>query len=113
MDDRETYVNLETLANGAAVERFNDAWDEAMKNIKDPNTSPTAAREVVLKVKIKPSEDRDRAQIKIECTPKLAPAKPVDELVYISKLGDKAVAVENNPRQPRLYDHVATAGREV
>lgn len=113
MADDDIYVNLETLAQGAAVERFNDQWGEVLNNIKDPNTSATAKRVVTLQVELKPSEDRDRVQITINCAAKLAPPKSVESLAYLSKLDGKAVACENNPRQPTLYRDVPTAERQV
>jgi hypothetical protein len=107
IDDDPNYVNLETLGEGMAVERFNDAWQQVLENIKDPNTKATTIREVTLKVKIKPSEDRDRALVTLEAIPKLAPAKVIDTLVYLSKLRDegvlKTVASEHIPKQPRIF----------
>jgi len=48
---KEEPLTLETLADGACVERFNDALLSVLENLADPNTG-TKTREVVLKVKI-------------------------------------------------------------
>lgn len=113
MHEDEIYVNLETLGQGAAVERFNEQWDLALANIKDQNTSATAVREVTLKVKLRPNEDRDRVIVDIECAAKVAPPKTVGSLIYLGKLEGKIVASENNPKQPSLYRDIATAEREA
>lgn len=104
VDSELNFVNLETLSNGAAVERFNDELSKVLSNIKDPNTTATAARKVVLTVTFKPAnEDRDRAFVSIDCSSKIAPPKPVETLIYVAKHEGEVVACENNPKQPRLY----------
>ena len=37
-------VSLSNLGGGAAVEKFNDELVEVLRNIQDPNTSPTTAK---------------------------------------------------------------------
>jgi len=55
-------VSLDNLGGGAAVEKFNDELVEVLRNIQDPNTSPTAMREIKLTVSLKPAEDRASAR---------------------------------------------------
>jgi len=66
-------VKIETISNGAAIERLNLELDAVLKNIADDNTSAVAAREIVLKIKIKPSQDRTSGEVSIQATSKLAP----------------------------------------
>lgn len=49
-----------------------------MENILDPNTNPTAAREITLKLKIKPDEDRSVSDVEISVWPsKMAPRRVI------------------------------------
>jgi hypothetical protein len=95
----EEHVNLNNLSNGAAVEMFNRELEKVLENICDPNTSPTTAREITLKVTLKPNEDREVGIVAIASNAKLAPVKSVATMVYIGKKSGRFVATENNPRQ--------------
>ncbi|EMS79179.1 hypothetical protein [Desulfotignum phosphitoxidans] len=76
-------VTIETMSDGAAIERANLELDRVLKNILDKNTNPTAAREVVLKIKLKPRNDRAAAEVTIQATSKLAPVMGHNTEVYI------------------------------
>jgi hypothetical protein len=62
MDSTMHEVSLVTIGGGAAVELFDDALKEALRNIADPNTEAKTPRDIVLKVRIRPSESRDCAE---------------------------------------------------
>jgi hypothetical protein len=95
----DTRLSLANLGAGAAIERFDDELQAVLNNIADPNTNEKAAREVVLKVKIKP-EDRNYAKIEIVCTSKLAPAESYATNIYIgADVRGRAEAFEHNPEQ--------------
>lgn len=96
----ERIVSLDTLGNGAAMEMFGDELQRVLDNIIDPNTDPKAIREVTLKVKIKPDEDREMGNVTIATASKLAPVKSVDTIVFIGQVEGKAIATERNPKQP-------------
>ncbi len=70
-------LSFENLGCGAAEEKFEDALKKVLANILDPNTRPQTAREVILRVKIKPSEGRTDADVIIDCQAKLASDKAV------------------------------------
>jgi hypothetical protein len=78
----EQFVSLENLGGGAgkdtsaAIELFNAEFQRVLDNIADENTKPTAAREVNLKIKIKPDEDRELCKVEIHANSKLAPVHP-------------------------------------
>lgn len=88
-------VSLATLANGVAVERFDYELNRVLENIADYNTSATAMREVTLKIKLKPNEERSFSIVDIHASSKLAPIKPETTSLYING----SVASEFNPRQ--------------
>lgn len=100
----ENVVSLSTLGNGAAVELFQAELQKVLDNIVDENTKPTAVREVTLKVKIKPSEDRDYGEVSISCVAKLAPLAPFGTNFFIGKHRGKGVAQEHNPKQAKLFE---------
>ena len=95
-------VSLIDLAGGAIGERLKLAMDEIIFNIDDPNTSETAAREITLKVKIKPMADRRNCTYSLTCVAKLAPVKEHLGLIVVGFKGDEAVVYENDPKQTEL-----------
>lgn len=92
-------VGLATLKGGAALELFDEEFRKVIENITDINTKPDAVREVTLKVKIKPSDDRALGSVEIIVASKLAPFRPTSTTVYIGRGGQ---ATEFNPRQPNF-----------
>jgi hypothetical protein len=96
-------VNLETLGGGAVGELFAEELGKVLANIADPNADPKAVREVTIKFRIKPSEDRSRADVQIIPTHKLAPLKPFGTAISIVTDGTKQIAYADRPlRQPEL-----------
>jgi len=96
-------ISLDTLNQGAAVERFNMALQEVLNNIQDPNTNPKAPRAVTLKCTFKPDEDRGLANIIVDVVPKLAPIAPFGVRVFMGRDKDgKGYASEEHPMQPSL-----------
>lgn len=91
-------ASLEGLAQGAAIERFNDELQRVLNNIVDPNTAD-GAREITLKVKIKPNEDRTIADVFVTCSSKVQSAHGVMSRFYIGKERGQAVAFEHDPKQ--------------
>jgi hypothetical protein len=100
--DREL-VSLENLGAGAAAELFQLELDRVLENIQDPNTKATTIREITLKIKIKPDEDRDYGAVSIACTAKLSPVNPYPTQLVFGIENGKAVATEYNPKQSDLF----------
>lgn len=99
MNDELQEVSLETLGGGAAIERFNYELEKVLENIGDPNTKADAMREVTLKIRIKPNEDRSFCVVEIQVNGKLASIKPEHSSFHLTKRGNRMVATEYNPRQ--------------
>ena len=94
----EQDVALDTLGQGAAVERFGLALQKVLDNIQDPNTNPKAKRSVTLKVTISPAEDRSVSDVQIDVLEKLAPIKPFGTRLFMGRDKDgKGVASEHIP----------------
>jgi len=89
VEKEERSLSLETLGQGAAVERFNLALQDVLTNIQDVNTPAKTKRVVTLKATISPTEDRDIGNIVVEVVPKLAPIKPFDVRVRVFMGRDK------------------------
>ena len=100
----EQTVSLDTLGQGVAIEKFHDELTKVLDNILDPNTPPTAKRQITLTVTFKPDEDRSFAHTRIETSSKLAPTKPVGTAIYIGRHAGQAIATERDSRQMKLPD---------
>jgi hypothetical protein len=105
----DNHISLENLATGAAVERFNLALTQVLENILDPNTDAKVKREIVLKVAIKPTEDRASGRVEVTTATKLANYKAVETTIYIGTVGGEVAAVEHNPKQMRFDEVVRQA----
>lgn len=58
-----------------AIDMFDIAAKKVFKNILDPNTSPTQAREINLKVKLVPDPDSGMTTMECSTGSKMAPQK--------------------------------------
>lgn len=100
---KERMLCLETLREGAAVERFNDELRVVFANMVDFNTDHKTKRSITLTVEFIPNEERTGFAERIKCVSKLAPPKPVEGFGYIKIEKDGEVtATEFNPQQPEL-----------
>jgi hypothetical protein len=108
----EQFVNLETLAQGGAVELFNEELTNVIANILDPNTKAESVRSVTLKVEIKPTESRSMGNVSVSVQSKLAPPKGTSTVLYFGKKSGKAVATERDPNQ-LSFDDLTKAGPQA
>jgi hypothetical protein len=76
-------VDLNSLANGAVAERFNQELQKVLDNIVDPNTDPKKARSVTLTVSIASNENRELANVSVKAVSKLAPAKNIETQIIM------------------------------
>ena len=67
----EVKLSLVNIKEGAAVEMFDNQLNKVLSNIHDINTS-LKPREITLKVRFVPSEDRTLITLGVSCTSKLA-----------------------------------------
>lgn len=93
-------VNLDSLAEGAVREKFNNALKEVTKNILDPNTKATAKRTITLKLTFEPGEDREIADVTVDYSTKLAPVKGVATRFVIGTDGSDVIASEYKKQIP-------------
>ena len=107
---KDTRVRLENLGHGAAAELFEAELVNVIANIIDPNTKADAARQITLKMKIKPSNDRSACTVEISCESKLAPQQAFESTIFVGMEHGEAVATEYNPSQGRLFEEPAIEG---
>jgi hypothetical protein len=100
----ERFVSLATLNNGGAIELFDKELDAVLQNILDPNTKPEAAREIVLKVSIKPAENRRHADVSIHVSSKCAPPAESRTVFFLGSKRGHAVAAERDLNQLSFLD---------
>lgn len=106
-------VTLDTIGGGALAELFAAELTRVLANIADPNTDPEQKRAIGITVSFTPNRDRDVADVKLSCTSKLAGIMTVSTQVFMGKAGGKLIAVENDPRQSKLFDEPAPALKAV
>lgn len=106
---QESKVCLEDVASGALKERFEDALSQVVENIFDANTEPTTVREINITMKIKPSETREMAGVRVDVKTKLAPHKGIGTAFHFGTVEGEYVAVENTRKQLGFDDVVRKA----
>ena len=98
-------LSLLNACGGCAPERFQAELDKVLENIIDPNTDAKAVREVVLRLRIKPDENRDQLAIEMTVASKLAGLASVRALGIIGRsIEGKPEAHEySRPQQQKLF----------
>lgn len=97
--------SLSDLMDGGLEERLNQELTKVWQNVYDPNTNPTAARKVVMEVKIVPNERRDSVQFHVNVSSKLAPHVALTQTVMLSLGADGTItATERTEQVPGQLD---------
>lgn len=94
---QEKIVDLATLARGAVSEKFEYELQKILRNILDPNTDPTKARSLTLKITFKPDFNRESTMVQVNATSSLAPEMPVTTALYIEERNGMVSASEYSP----------------
>jgi hypothetical protein len=96
-------LNIGNVCRGAAVEVFEKALAEVLKNIADPNTLAEAKRGIALKFDFKPMKDRSGAEVTFKCDTKLAGIEAVSGSIFISKQAGTLRGYTRDIRQDMLF----------
>ena len=113
MKTNEVALSLINMANGAVCEQFDYELGRAVRNIADPNTPAKKAREVILKVKITPDENRMMGAIEVTVDSKLAAPSALQTALVMGLENGKPVARELIPdQQPLFVTNVVPIKRE-
>ncbi len=98
-------LNLGSIARGAAIELFEQGLEKVIANVADKSTDATAPREIVLRFKFKPDDDRRSCIVGTTLTTKLAGCEEHVSKIYLGK-DDKghSYAFDTDPRQEILFE---------
>lgn len=77
--------NLQEIAGGALQEKANQALQQVLNNMQNPNTPWKNKRAVTIKMTFTQNEDRDDSTCEISVDTKLAPVKPVETKFSLGK----------------------------
>ena len=77
--------NLQEIAGGALREKANQALQQVLNNMQNPNTPWKNKRAVTIKMTFTQNEDRDDSTCEISVDTKLAPVKPVETKFSLGK----------------------------
>ena len=71
-------MTLDSIGNGALVEKFDDARIEVIRNTCDPNADATTKRKLTIELTFTPNKnDRGLCTLNTKVTTKLAPSRPL------------------------------------
>lgn len=112
MRTREEQLSLTNIADGAVIERFDQALKDILENLMDPNTTDKK-REIVVKVSFKRNADRTMIQVDAAVDTKPASRNPVQVVALMGKaLGGGVEANEVLPAQQPLFSDNVTPMRK-
>lgn len=105
LGEGDHFVTLANLAGGAVQELFEEELGKVLRNVADVNTEAEATREITIKIRIAPNEERRIADAGVAVTSKLAPIKRVTTVLYLGRHKGEMVAVESDPKQRGLFEN--------
>ncbi|PKL35850.1 MAG: hypothetical protein CVV44_20240 [Spirochaetae bacterium HGW-Spirochaetae-1] len=100
MSEDYIIVRTETLDGGLFAERINDAIQECLANIYDPNVEQEKVREVQAIIKLKPSSsDSRKVAVFTQVKTKLSQPTPSETIIFAGTKDGEYVAYEQNLNQ--------------
>jgi hypothetical protein len=105
LGEGDRFVTLANLAGGGVQELFAEEMTKVLRNIGDVNTEARAVREINIKIRIRPNEERRIGDVEAGVTSKVAPVKRVSTVLYIGRHKGEMVAVESDPKQRGLFEN--------
>jgi hypothetical protein len=76
-------VDLNTFANGAMAERFNQELQKVLDNVTDPNTDPKKVRKVTMIVSISSDDNRELSDVSVQVKSTLVPSKNIEAKILM------------------------------
>lgn len=96
------FLTATNINNGRLVQHIDEQIKRIVEDIADPNTVPTAKREINVKISFAPSKSRREAKVEYQVTSKLAAPEKEDSYIYVGKVGGRAVASNQHINQQVL-----------
>lgn len=102
------------MAKGAIEERIDYEMTKIVENIRDESTKATAPRELTVKIKLTPDDNRETIAVSASATSKLAPTTPIMTALYLGKDLDGSIASDDNgmTQTVQVKKGIALAARE-
>lgn len=97
---------LASFLGGGVEENYNYELNKIKKNIADPNTSSKAAREITIKIKFIPNEERQKISTSVSIVSKLAPSVPQETTLQLVSQKGNLEMFENIDVHPGLFDNI-------
>jgi len=85
MTNQYEKLDLLAIAGGEAVKQVDFRLAEAIENCLDPNTAPDAVRKITLTLVLKPSADREKAELIYKVETRFPGDAPGMDMVAISR----------------------------
>lgn len=106
MYEADELTSLSNLAEGAAIELFDFALQDAVANIEDPNRDPLAERKITMTVILKPSKTRQgMIDVEIKVEPKLQARKVINTILNFGRVNGKLETREIHLQMPLPFDN--------
>ncbi len=107
-------VKAETINGGLFAERVNDAIQECIANIFDPNVEKDKTREVQATIKLTPHKtDSGKIGVQVKVKTKLAYPIPSETIIYGGTKDGEYVAYEQDVEQSPLPFDESSKSAEV
>ncbi|GLY09576.1 replication terminator protein [Pseudobacillus badius] len=87
-------VDLNSFADGAVAERFNQELQKVLENITDPNTDPTKIRKVTMTISLNSNDKREVVSVSVQAKSTLTPAKNIDTQLLVDYDNGKVTGAE-------------------
>ena len=97
-------ITFDTIAHGAAAEKFQAELMRVLANIADPNTPALKKRTINIKLAFAPNTDRSEAIITVDSNSTLVASQTCDSHVFLGRHKGALVAIEHNPNQLGLFE---------
>lgn len=104
MFTKEEPLSLSNLGDGAALEMFEEELQKVLDNIVDPNTKAKSPREITLKIRITPDDERQLGMVELICTSKMTPARSFNTNCLLGRVGRRGEAREIKTAQTSFID---------
>lgn len=92
----EQRMSLGNLCGGDAEMTFQIELQKVLENIADLNTDASKAREINLKIVMKPSKNRSTMEMSVAVSSKLAPWKAMSSSVMLDQQAGRHIAAERH-----------------
>lgn len=85
--------SITDLNEGSVDELFRREWEKVLENIHDPSTEATAARKIVIEIKVTPATNRSMAKVVTQAKTSLAGVKADEGAIMLELTSGGIVAL--------------------